>query len=148
MDYLKQIRLEDNNSNSLDNIDNNLINDFINKKYENFVNNNIEKIKKLCCLIKAKNDVVDINDEKEINKRLININNSSQENIENNLNEEILEGCSDSEKKKIISKQVEYISDEYMENQLKILLKFFVTNMFKEQMMSQIKNSLLNENIF
>ena len=146
--YLKQIRLEDNNSNSLDNIDNNLINDFINKKYENFVNKNIEKIKKLCCLIKAKNDVVDINDEKEINKRLININNSSQENIENNLNEEILEGCSDSEKKKIISKQVEYISDEYMENQLKILLKFFVTKMFKEQMMIQIKNSLLNEKIF
>lgn len=146
--YLKQIRLEGDNSNSLDNIDNNLITDFINKKYENFVNRNIEKIKKLCCLIKAKNDVVDINDEKGINQRLININNSSQENIENNLKEEILEGCSELEKEKITLKQVEYLSDEYMENQVKIVLKSFVVNMFKAQMMNQIKKSLLNENIF
>ena len=146
--YLKQIRLEDNNSNSLDNIDNNLINNFINKKYENFVNKNIETIKELCCLIKAKNDVVDINDEKEINKRLININNSSKENIENNLKGEILEGCSESDKEKIISKQKEYISDEYVENQVKIVFKSFVMTMFKTQMLNQIKNFLLNENIF
>ena len=71
---LKRIRLEDYlNSNSLNNDETSLINNFLEEKYLSFLNSNGKEIVDLCLLIKAKYEIIDVDNVEETTKRLTNL---------------------------------------------------------------------------
>ena len=142
---LNHIRLED--SKNLDNQEIALVERFILEKYNTFVNSNIREIKELCCLIKAKYEIIDINQFEATSERLTNINNSLINISEENIKEEVLQGCTDEEKKKIESKVNNYLSKEDIELAVKNLLKIFLVSMFRYELDNQVKNILLTRNI-
>lgn len=129
-------------SNQLNDVENKLIRDFCNGKYQSFIDNNFNEIFDLCCLIKAKNVIIDCDNDEQTFQKLIALNNSSEENNGNNLEEQILKGFSDSTKEKIRSKFSCYKSKSNFKVEVKKIIKWFISEIFVLELKNQIKNSL------
>ena len=138
---LNHIKLEK-YSNKLNDGENKLIEDFCKGKYQSFIDNNIKEIIDLCCLIKAKNEVIDVDNYEEIFQKLIAINNSIEENNENNLEAQILEGYSESSKKEILSIAGNYKSKNNIRKEVEKIIKWFFSEIFILEFKNQVKNSL------
>ena len=132
-DYSKE--LNDNENQQMDNFKN---------IYQTFVESHFYNIRELCCLIKAKNKIIDINKVENTTERLIDINNSDncfEDNID--IKKEILKGFNDKEKEKIESKAKEYLSDEKTNSEAKNFLNYFSVIKFNLKLENHIKNNLL-----
>ena len=129
-------------SNKLNDGENKLIEDFCKGKYQSFMDNNIKEIIDLCCLIKAKNEVIDVNNYEETFQKLTAINNSIEENNENNLEAQILEGYSDSSKKEILSIAGHYKSESNIRKEVEKIIKWFFSEIFILKFKNQVKNCL------
>ena len=132
-DYSKE--LNDNENQQMDNFKN---------IYQTFVESHFYNIRELCCLIKAKNKIIDINKVENTTERLIDINNSDncfEDNID--IKKEILKGFNDKEKEKIESKAKEYLSDEKTNSEAKNFLNYFLAIKFNLKLENHIKNNLL-----
>jgi len=129
-------------SNKLNDGENKLIEDFCKGKYQSFMDNNIKEIIDLCCLIKAKNEVIDVDNYEETFQKLTAINNSIEENNENNLEAQILEGYSDSSKKEILSIAGHYKSESNIRKEVEKITKWFFSEIFILEFKNQVKNSL------
>ena len=132
-DYSKE--LNDNENQQMDNFKN---------IYQTFVESHFYNIRELCCLIKAKNKIIDINKVENTTERLIDLNNSDncfEDNI--SIKKEILKGFNDEEKGKIESKAKEYLSDEKTNSEAKNFLNYFSVIKFNLKLENHIKNNLL-----
>ena len=138
---LNHIRFEK-YSNKLNDGENKLITDFCKDKYQRFIDNNINEIFDLCFLIKAKNDIIDIDNDEQTFQKLISINNSIEENNENNLEAQILNGYSDSTKEKIRSKVSYYKSKSNFRIEVEKIIKWFISEIFILELKNQLKNKL------
>ena len=112
------------------------------RKISNFFDNNIIEIINLCCLIKAKNEVIDVDNYEETFQKLTAINNSIEPNNENSLEAQILEGYSDSNKEKILSKYRYYKSESNIKEEVKKIINWFFSEIFILEFKNQVKNSL------
>ena len=128
-----------------------LIDNFFNEKFKNFGDSNFDDIIKLCLLIKAKNEVIDINNQKKTTEKLSNINNNSNDDQEWNIEKEILEGYSQQEKEKIKLKMESFYNENDIEETKKVVKKIvdmFLLSLFNQELINQIKNNLLATNEF
>lgn len=144
---LKRIRLEDYlNSNSLNNDETSLINNFLEEKYLSFLNFNGKEIVDLCLLIKAKYEIIDVDNVEETTKRLTNFNNTVNKNEEikddNNLQDKILQGCSKSQIEQITKKVEKFRSNERNAKEVEKLLNIFLSEMFNLELKNQVMNNL------
>ena len=142
---LNHVRL-DNYSNKIDPEEKKIIGNFIFHNYKKFVSLNIDEVAQLCCLIKAKYEVININNTEQATKRLNLINNS----LENNANilpkDEILQGITEKERKIIESKAKNYYSEENIRSQVEILLNGYIATLFIFQLNNEVKEKLLRIN--
>ena len=132
-DYSKE--LNDNENQQMDNFKN---------IYQTFVESHFNNIRELCCLIKAKNKIIDIDKLENTTERLIDLNNSDkcfEDNID--IKKEILKGFNEEEKGKIESKAKEYSSDEKTKSEAKNFLNYFSVIKFNLKLENHIKNNLL-----
>ena len=140
---LNYIRLDD-YSKEINDVENEQIHKFISEKYNNFVDSNIEIIIELCCLIKAKNEIIDFDNVEKTTIRLSNINNSNDNSGDNiDQKEEILQGLNEKEKEKIKSKAKKYYSDNKIKLEVKKFFNLFLVTMFINELKEDIKNNLL-----
>ena len=138
---LNHIKLEK-CTNKLNDGENKLIEGFCKGKYQSFIDNKIIEIINLCCLIKAKNEVIDVDNYEETFQKLTAINNSIEPNNENSLEAQILEGYSDSNKEKILSKYRYYKSESNIKEEVKKIINWFFSEIFILEFKNQVKNSL------
>lgn len=132
-DYSKE--LNDNENQQMDNFKN---------IYQTFVESHFNNIRELCCLIKAKNKIIDIDKLENTTERLIDLNNSDkcfEDNID--IKKEILKGFNEEEKGKIESKAKEYSSDAKTNSEAKNFLNYFSVIKFNLKLENHIKNNLL-----
>ena len=140
---LNYIRLDD-YSKEINDVENEQIHKFISEKYNNFVDSNIEIIIELCCLIKAKYEIIDFDNVEKTTIRLSNINNSNDNSGDNiDQKEEILQGLNEKEKEKIKSKAKKYYSDNKIKLEVKKFFNLFLVTMFINELKEDIKNNLL-----
>lgn len=144
---LDKVRLTESTEIKINDAEKVLIENFIKEKFWNFQSLNLTEIIKLCSLIKAKYEVIDMDKDEIISSNLTAINNSIEVNNENNsLEDEILKGCSQSDKEKILSKMDRYVSIKKMERESKMIIKWFFADMFYFELKKQIENNLLKIN--
>ena len=116
-----------------------LIEDFYGK-YQEFIRNNINNIIELCCILKAKYEVIDVNDCDIINEILINNNNSNEVINENDLKAQFLNGLSDSDKKtKFESKVNEYKLNKNLRVEIDKIINWLFSNIF----INKLKNIVI-----
>lgn len=147
---LNRMRLDEYGK-KIDKSEEELIDNFFNKKFKNFGDSNFDDIIKLCLLIKAKNEVIDINNQKKTTEKLSNINNNSNDDQEWNIEKEILEGYSQQEKEKIKLKMESFYNENDIEETKKVVKKIvdmFLLSLFNQELINQIKNNLLATNEF
>lgn len=147
---LNRIRLDEYGK-KLDKNEDELIENFYNEKFNNFKNSNFDDIVQLCLLIKAKNEIIDINSSKKITEKLSNINNISEDDQEWNIEKEILEGYSQQEKEKIKLKAKSFYNKgkgEEAKMAIKKIIEIFIISLFKHELINQVKNNLLAINNF
>ena len=140
---LNYIRL-DKYDNSLDSEEKKTIENFISINYKHFIFSNIDEIAQLCCLIKAKHEIIDINNTEQTTKRLTFINNSSEDIDNLHPKNEILKGISEKEMKIVELKAKKYYYKENIKSEVKLLLDGYVATLFNIELNNQIKENLLN----
>ena len=146
---LNHFRLDD-LSKELNHNENELIQKFLSEKYYYLMFDNINELKKIICLIKAKNEIIEMNNVEKASLRLININNNTLED-NNNLNEkeQILFGCSKEEKEKIEVKANNYLNDKN-DKQIKTVvlktLELYSGILFASEIENKVIEQLLNLN--
>ena len=144
---LKRIRLEDYlNSNSLNNEETSLIRNFLEEKYLSFLKSNGKEIVDLCLLIKAKYDIIDVDNVEETSKRLTNFNNTVNDNEKindnKNLQDEILQGCSKTQIEQIKKQAEKYRTNERNAKEIEKILTIFLSEMFNLELKNQVMNNL------
>lgn len=139
---LNHVRLED-YDNPLDSEEKISIENFISTNYEDFVDSNINEIAQLCCLIKAKYEIIDINNTEQTTKRLSSINNSLKDNVNMHPKDEILQGISLKEREIIELKAKKYYDNENIISQVELLLDWYVAELFRFELINQVKENLL-----
>ena len=147
---LNRMRLDEYGK-KIDKSEEELIDNFFNEKFKNFGDSNFDDIIKLCLLIKAKNEVIDINNQKKTTEKLSNINNNSSDDQEWNIEKEILEGYSQQEKEKIKLNMESFYNKNDIEETKKVVKKIvdmFLLSLFNQELINQIKNNLLATNEF
>ena len=145
---LNRMRLDEYGK-KIDKSEEELIDNFFNEKFKNFGDSNFDDIIKLCLLIKAKNEVIDINNQKKTTEKLSNINNNSSDDQEWNIEKEILEGYSQQEKEKIKLNMENFNKKNDIEETKKVVKKIvdmFLLSLFNQELINQIKNNLLATN--
>ena len=118
------------------------INDLFNS-YSNFKENNMEKLTKLCCLIKARNEIIDKNNSGKTTKRLSNVNNTLDEINNGSVEDAILKGLDKKERDDIKSKYNEYVKDDNIKKEINKFLIWFYATIFVKELKNQIISNLV-----
>lgn len=111
--------------------------------YSNFKKNNMEELTELCCLIKARNEIIDKNNSGKITKRLSNVNNTLDEINNGSVEDVILKGLDKKERDSIKSKYNKYIKDENIKKIINSFLIWLYAAIFEKELKNQIISNLV-----